>query len=144
MPITPLLAADCVVFDERGRLLLIRRRNPPFQGQFALPGGFVGVGETVEAAAVRELKEETGLDGTAVKLVGVYSDPKLDPRGHTVSIAFCISVPRGAEPVAATMPSTRNSSTIGGGSPLRSTTARSSKTRFASLRLLEPIRELVR
>ena len=57
----PALAADCVVFDPQGRLLLIRRKNPPFQGQYALPGGFVEYGETTERAAARELAEETGL-----------------------------------------------------------------------------------
>jgi len=59
-PKTPLLAADCVVFDARGRVLLIRRGNPPFKGKYALPGGFVEIGETVEDACRRELMEETG------------------------------------------------------------------------------------
>jgi len=89
-PVTPLLTVDCVVFDRKDRLLLIRRGHPPFKGKYALPGGFVDVGETVEAAALRELKEETGLDGSIVKLIGVYSNPKRDPRGHTASAAFLI------------------------------------------------------
>jgi 8-oxo-dGTP diphosphatase len=89
-PKTPLLTVDCVVFDKADRLLLIRRARPPFKGRYALPGGFVDVGETVEAAALRELKEETGLEGRIVKLIGVYSDPKRDPRGHTVSAAFLV------------------------------------------------------
>jgi ADP-ribose pyrophosphatase YjhB (NUDIX family) len=55
---TPRVAVDCVVFDKSGRLLLIRRRNPPFAGQFALPGGFVDYGESTEAAVRRELLEE--------------------------------------------------------------------------------------
>lgn len=87
-PVTPLLTTDCAVFDTRGRVLLIRRGNPPFVGQWALPGGFVDVGETVEAACRRELKEETGVTAEELVLVGVYSDPSRDPRGHTVSIAF--------------------------------------------------------
>jgi 8-oxo-dGTP diphosphatase len=82
----PSLSVDCVVFDDRGRLLLIRRRNPPFAGQFALPGGFVDYGETTEAAAGRELLEETGLKAKDLRLIGVYSKPDRDPRGHTVSI----------------------------------------------------------
>jgi 8-oxo-dGTP diphosphatase len=86
----PAVAADCVVFDERGRLLLIRRGRPPFEGQFALPGGFVEYGEQTEAAASRELSEETGLHARHLRLVGVYSRPDRDPRGHTISIAYLI------------------------------------------------------
>jgi len=69
-------------------IVLIRRRNPPFRGMWALPGGFVEYGETVEHAVRREAKEETGLDVEIERLVGVYSDPDRDPRGHTVSICF--------------------------------------------------------
>lgn len=87
-PKTPLLTADCVVFDSDGRLLLIKRARQPFKGKFALPGGFVEIGETVAAAALRELKEETGIEGEIEALIGVYSDPKRDPRAHTVSVAF--------------------------------------------------------
>jgi 8-oxo-dGTP diphosphatase len=87
-PKTPLLAADCIVRDARGRVLLIRRKHPPFQGQYAIPGGFVEIGETVEEACRRELKEETGLTVGALRLVGIYSDPKRDPRGHTCSVVF--------------------------------------------------------
>lgn len=86
----PALAADCVVFDKDGRLLLIRRKNPPFQGQYALPGGFVDYGERMEEAALRELKEETGIGGRIIHLVGVYSRPDRDPRGHCVSAAYLI------------------------------------------------------
>jgi 8-oxo-dGTP diphosphatase len=88
----PRLTVDCVVFDPQGRLLLIRRKNPPFQGQYALPGGFVDYGETTEQAAARELLEETGLNADRLLLVGVYSDPGRDPRGHTVSIAYLARV----------------------------------------------------
>ncbi len=88
----PSLAVDCVVFDPRGRLLLVRRKNPPFQGRYALPGGYVDYGETTEHAAARELQEETGLVAATLMLIGVYSDPHRDPRGHVVSIAYRASV----------------------------------------------------
>jgi 8-oxo-dGTP diphosphatase len=90
-PITPALTVDCVVFDADDRLLLIRRAREPFRDRYALPGGFVDVGETVEAAALRELKEETGIEGSIIRLVGVYSDPGRDPRAHNVSVAFLIA-----------------------------------------------------
>src|SRR5512145_1188956 len=100
-PKTPLLAADCAVVDAGGRVLLIRRRHPPFQGCYALPGGFVEIGETVEDGARRELAEETGVEveAGALQLVGVYSDPGRDPRGHTCSVVFLARVPH-AEPKA--------------------------------------------
>jgi 8-oxo-dGTP diphosphatase len=91
-PATPALTTDAVVFDGSGRVLLIRRKFPPFRGAYALPGGFVEVGETVEAACRRELKEETGVEAGALRLIGVYSDPKRDPRGHTCSVAFLARV----------------------------------------------------
>lgn len=87
-PETPLLTVDVVIRlpDEDGRIVLIQRRNPP--PGWALPGGFVDVGETVEQAAVREVREETGLEVRLGELLGVYSDPARDPRGHTVSVVF--------------------------------------------------------
>jgi 8-oxo-dGTP diphosphatase len=98
-PETPALTADCIVFDSQDRVLLIRRGRPPFEGDYALPGGFVEVGETVEDACRRELKEETGIEVRELKLVGVYSDPKRDPRGHTCSVAYLAQVAT-AEPTA--------------------------------------------
>ena len=82
-----MLAADALILFDGG-IVLIRRENPPYQGYYALPGGFVEVGETVEEAAKREAKEETGLDIILLKLVGVYSKPDRDPRGHVVSICY--------------------------------------------------------
>jgi len=95
----PALAADCVVFDKTGRLLLIIRKNPPFQGHFALPGGFVEYGERMEDAALRELREETGIEGTIIRLVGVYSRPDRDPRGHCVSAVYLVD-PGDQKPIA--------------------------------------------
>ncbi|MFI5165584.1 MAG: NUDIX domain-containing protein [Thermoanaerobaculales bacterium] len=87
-PITPVLTVDAVICDPNLGVLLIRRRNPPFEDCWALPGGFVEVGETCEAACRREAREETGLTVEVGALLGVYSDPKRDPRGHTVSAVF--------------------------------------------------------
>ena len=85
----PVLTVDCVVIANE-ELLLIKRKKDPFEGYWALPGGLMEVGETAEAAAVRELFEETSLDiaQDSLKLIGVFSNPCRDPRGHLVSIAF--------------------------------------------------------
>lgn len=92
MPIkTPFVAVDGIIqlFDENNNfkgIVLIERKNPPLG--LAIPGGFVEIGETVEQALIREMKEETSLDVEILRLLGVYSDPKRDPRFHTVSITF--------------------------------------------------------
>lgn len=88
-PVTPPVAADAIIelLDRPGRpVVLVRRRFPP-RG-YAIPGGFVEFGETVEGAAVREAREETGLDVTLTGLLGVYSDPDRDPRGQTVGVVY--------------------------------------------------------
>jgi 8-oxo-dGTP diphosphatase len=82
------------VIDGKGRLLLIRRGHPPFKGQYALPGGFAEVGETIEQTCRRELLEETAIKAGRLELLGVYSDPKRDPRGHTCSVVFMTRVAR--------------------------------------------------
>ncbi len=88
-PVTPLVAVDAVIlFNNKQDLVLIRRRNPPFQGELALPGGFVNVGESVEHACIREAREETNIKVKIVKLIGVFSEPNRDPRGHNISVAF--------------------------------------------------------
>jgi 8-oxo-dGTP diphosphatase len=88
-PSTPQVAADIVIEleDRPGRPIVLIRRDHPPQG-YSFPGGFVDVGETVEHAAEREALEETGLAVRLEGLLGVYSDPARDPRGHTVSIVF--------------------------------------------------------
>ena len=88
-PRTPLLAADTIIelLDQPGRpIVLIERKNPPFG--WAIPGGFVDVGERLETAAIREAKEEVCLDVTLKVLLGMYSDPKRDDRGHTVTAVY--------------------------------------------------------
>jgi len=81
------LTVDSVVITNNA-VVLIRRKNPPFKGSYALPGGFVEENETVEAACIREAREETGLSLRNLSLIGVYSGPNRDPRGRTVSVAF--------------------------------------------------------
>jgi 8-oxo-dGTP diphosphatase len=100
LPKTPALTTDCVIFDGKGRVLLIRRGNPPFEGAYALPGGFVDIGERVEDACRREVREEVGIKVGDLRLVGVYSDPERDPRGHTVSVAFLTVLPGASAPQA--------------------------------------------
>ena len=100
-PETPLLAVDIIIelVDRSEKsIVLIERRNPPYG--WALPGGFVDVGETLEQAAVREAREETCLEVKLKLLLGCYSNPQRDPRGHTVSpvyIAEARGVPQAAD-----------------------------------------------
>ncbi|GAB4254226.1 MAG: NUDIX hydrolase [Methylomicrobium sp.] len=88
-PVTPLLAADVIIelIDRPDRpFVLIERAFPPFG--WAIPGGFVDVGECLEHAAVREAKEETSLDVELTALLGLYSNPTRDPRNHTVTAVY--------------------------------------------------------
>jgi 8-oxo-dGTP diphosphatase len=85
---SPRLTVDALARDAAGRILLVRRGRPPFEGRWALPGGFVETGETTEEACARETLEETGLAVEVGGIAGVYSRPDRDPRGHTVSIVY--------------------------------------------------------
>jgi len=91
---SPKLTVDGIVLKD-GKILLIKRKNQPFEGKWALPGGFVEYGEKTEDATVREVFEETGLKTKINHLVGVYSDPNRDPRGHTVSIVYILDICNG-------------------------------------------------
>jgi len=85
---SPSLTVDAVIMCKDNFLVLIKRKKDPYKDSWALPGGFVEYGETVESAVIREVKEETGLDVDLKTIVGVYSDPDRDPRGHTVTICY--------------------------------------------------------
>ncbi len=88
-PVTPLLAADAIIelIDQPGRpIVLIERLNPPFG--WAIPGGFVDLGESIEQAAIREAREEVTLDIRLIALLGLYSQPGRDPRGSTASAVY--------------------------------------------------------
>lgn len=85
---SPKLTVDGIILEENKRILLVKRKHQPFQGKWALPGGFVEYGETTEEAIKREVLEETGLKTHIIELIGVYSEPNRDPRGHTISIVY--------------------------------------------------------
>lgn len=82
------LTADIFIHDDDLNFILIKRSQGEFKDYWALPGGFVEYGETVENAAIREAKEETNIDVELEDLVGVYSKPDRDPRGHTITVAY--------------------------------------------------------
>ncbi|MGC9166421.1 MAG: NUDIX domain-containing protein [Thermoplasmata archaeon] len=89
--ILPAVAVDGILFKDN-KVLLIKRKNEPFKGYYALPGGFVEYNETTENAITREMKEETNLDVKIKGLFGVYSDPRRDPREHVISIVYELDV----------------------------------------------------
>lgn len=87
----PAVTADIVLFsrfDERDYVLLILRDRPPFEGCWAFPGGFIEMDETLEASALRELEEETGLKGITLKQFDTYGNPGRDPRHRTITVVF--------------------------------------------------------
>ena len=101
----PFPTVDIVIGLPDRSVVLIKRKNPP--PGWALPGGFIDYGESAENAAVREAKEETGLDVELIGLVGVYSDPARDPRFHTLSVVFAAKAqgrPQGGDDAADARP----------------------------------------
>lgn len=95
----PLPTTDAVIAGDDGRVVLILRKNEPHG--WALPGGFVDAGEELGAACRREAREETGLDVELVTQLFTYSDPKRDPRKHTISTVYACKAETGAQPVGA-------------------------------------------
>ena len=83
----PVLTTDGLIL-EKNKILLVKRAIYPFSGYWGLPGGHVDYGERLEEALKREMKEELGIKVKIKKLIGVYSDPKRDPRYHTVSVVY--------------------------------------------------------
>ncbi len=94
----PFPTVDIIIEMNDDKIILIRRKNPPFG--WALPGGFVDYGESLESAAIREAKEETSLDVELMYQLGAYSDPDRDPRFHTISVVF-VAKAKGGRPRAA-------------------------------------------
>jgi len=87
----PMVTVDAVVFNTSGaraKVLLIKRGNEPFKGQWAFPGGFVDMAEELETAAARELAEETGLSGVDLSQFHTFGKPGRDPRGRNITVAF--------------------------------------------------------
>jgi 8-oxo-dGTP diphosphatase len=81
-------AADGLMVNENGKIVLIQRKGVTFHNFWALPGGTVDEGETIEEALIREMKEETGVDVDPKEILGIFSDPERDPRGRVISTVF--------------------------------------------------------
>lgn len=95
----PAVTADCIVItrEEEPKVLLIQRANEPYKGCWAFPGGFMDMDETTEQCAIRELKEETGLDVSDIKQIGCYSKVDRDPRGRTLTVAYLAIIDKPVE-----------------------------------------------
>jgi len=92
----PAISVDVIIFtlrDNELQVLLVQRKNPPFEGRWAIPGGFVGAHESLEAAARRELEEETGVHDVYLEQLYTFGDPKRDPRGRVITVAYFALVP---------------------------------------------------
>ena len=95
----PSVTADVIIFTLRGnvlQVLLVRRKYPPFEGMWAIPGGFVGISESLEEAALRELEEETGVRDVYLEQLYTFGDPGRDPRGRVITVAYFVLVPAAA------------------------------------------------
>jgi 8-oxo-dGTP diphosphatase len=90
----PIPTVDAIIQNSNS-ILLVKRSKDPYKNQFALPGGFVNEGETIEEAIKREVYEETSLEVHPIDILGVYSDPKRDPRGHIMTVVFIVLIVRG-------------------------------------------------
>jgi 8-oxo-dGTP diphosphatase len=88
----PTLAVDAAVINEKGEVLMIKRKGETFKGYWAFPGGRMDYGESPESGVLRELKEECNLDGEDPELIGVFGKKGRDPRKHTVSIFYYVKV----------------------------------------------------
>lgn len=89
----PIPTIDAIIHNDKNQILLIKRKNNPFENHLSLPGGFINYGEKVEDALKREVKEEVSLNIEPLEILGVYSDPKRDPRDHIMSIVFiCLTM----------------------------------------------------
>lgn len=100
----PAVTVDIAIVtrDDKPQVLLIRRKHGPFADCWALPGGFVDMDESLEAAARRELIEETGVEAASLIQIGAFGDPQRDPRGRTISVVYLARVDPGeVQPQAA-------------------------------------------
>lgn len=100
----PMVTVDCLIFNNvkaPAKVLLIQRKNPPFIGLWALPGGFIEMDESLMESALRELKEETGIVLSKLEQIHTFGDPGRDPRGRTISVAFAGFVPKELPAIAA-------------------------------------------
>ena len=90
----PAVTGDCIVItkEENPKILLIQRGDNPYKGCWAFPGGFMEMDETTEQCAMRELKEETGLELSGPRQIGAYSKVDRDPRGRTITVAYLFMV----------------------------------------------------
>ena len=91
----PIPTVDAII-QKSSSILFVKRKKDPYKNHLALPGGFVNQGETIEEAMEREIYEETSLKVHPIDILGVYSDPKRDPRGHMITVVFVVTILEGS------------------------------------------------